>query len=150
MGVKQRKVKSGSSLKRMLRPGILTRVQIAEQITAYLDLPFWDQKRGYCAEALKIIDIILKKVVSALQKGEEVEIKGFGTFKFRTIKARRIKNLVVQNKFCGIKTKEPTLIPETKYVFFQPATTLLALLNKDNPEKTYREKRILSRDISLL
>lgn len=71
-----------------------------------------------------IVEAALKSVVTALQKGEEVEIRGFGSFRFRNRAPRKGRNP---------KTGEKVDVPPKKIPYFKMGKELKALLNEAPP-----------------
>lgn len=71
-----------------------------------------------------IVEAALKSVVTALQKGEEVEIRGFGSFRFRNRAPRKGRNP---------KTGEKVDVPSKKIPYFKMGKELKALLNEAPP-----------------
>ena len=71
-----------------------------------------------------IVEAALKSVVTALQKGEEVEIRGFGSFRFRNRAPRKGRNP---------KTGEKVDVPPKKIPYFKMGKELKALLNESVP-----------------
>ena len=66
------------------------------------------------------MDGIFDRITSAAQRGEEVSLFGFGTFKVAERAARKGRNP---------QTGEPVKIAASKTVRFKPATALKAGLN---------------------
>jgi integration host factor subunit beta len=67
-----------------------------------------------------IVEAALKSIVTALQSGEEVEIRGFGSFRFRNRAPRKGRNP---------KTGEKVDVPPKKIPYFKMGKELKALLN---------------------
>lgn len=67
-----------------------------------------------------IVEAALKSVVSALQNGQEVEIRGFGSFRFRNRAPRKGRNP---------KTGEKVDVPPKKIPYFKMGKELKSLLN---------------------
>jgi integration host factor subunit beta len=67
-----------------------------------------------------IVEAALRSVVSALQNGQEVEIRGFGSFRFRNRAPRKGRNP---------KTGEKVDVPPKKIPYFKMGKELKALLN---------------------
>jgi integration host factor subunit beta len=67
-----------------------------------------------------IVEAALRSIVSALQTGEEVEIRGFGSFRFRNRAPRKGRNP---------KTGEKVDVPPKKIPYFKMGKELKALLN---------------------
>ena len=71
--------------------------------------------------ARELVDGIFDMITGAVQKGEEVSLFGFGTFKVAERAARKGRNP---------QTGEAVKIAASKTVKFKPATSLKAGLNK--------------------
>jgi len=67
-----------------------------------------------------IVAAALRSTVSALQSGQEVEIRGFGSFRFRNRAPRKGRNP---------KTGEKVDVPPKKIPYFKMGKELKALLN---------------------
>jgi len=67
-----------------------------------------------------IVEAALRSIVSALQNGHEVEIRGFGSFRFRNRAPRKGRNP---------KTGERVDVPPKKIPYFKMGKELKALLN---------------------
>ena len=67
-----------------------------------------------------IVEAALRSIVSALQNGQEVEIRGFGSFRFRNRAPRKGRNP---------KTGEKVDVPPKKIPYFKMGKELKALLN---------------------
>jgi len=67
-----------------------------------------------------IVEAALRSVVSALQGGQEVEIRGFGSFRFRNRAPRKGRNP---------KTGEKVDVPPKKIPYFKMGKELKSLLN---------------------
>ena len=73
-----------------------------------------------------IVEAALKSVVNALQNGQEVEIRGFGSFRFRNRAPRKGRNP---------KTGEKVDVPPKKIPYFKMGKELKALLNGQGAEE---------------
>ena len=71
-----------------------------------------------------IVEAALRSIVSALQGGQEVEIRGFGSFRFRNRAPRKGRNP---------KTGERVDVPPKKIPYFKMGKELKALLNTVRP-----------------
>src|SRR5260370_31049442 len=71
-----------------------------------------------------IVEAALKSVVSALQSGQEVEIRGFGSFRFRNRAPRKGRNP---------KTGEKVDVPPKNIPYFKMGRELKLLLNGPAP-----------------
>jgi integration host factor subunit beta len=67
-----------------------------------------------------IVEAALRSIVNALQGGQEVEIRGFGSFRFRNRAPRKGRNP---------KTGEKVDVPPKKIPYFKMGKELKALLN---------------------
>src|ERR1700730_10231917 len=67
-----------------------------------------------------IVDQIFASMVRALQAGDKVEIRGFGTFHTRQRKARAARNP---------RTGAPVAVPPKRVPFFKPSKELKQLVN---------------------
>jgi integration host factor subunit beta len=72
-------------------------------------------------QASIIVEAALKSIVTALQGGEEVEIRGFGSFRFRNRAPRKGRNP---------KTGEKVDVPSKRIPYFKMGKELKALLNE--------------------
>ena len=73
----------------------------------------------------KIFDLIFNEFTEALCRGENIEIRGFGTYKIVKRKARTGRNP---------KSSEIVQIPEKKAIKWKMSKTLLKRLNKNFTE----------------
>ncbi len=71
----------------------------------------------------KAVNAVLATVTESLQKGDKVQLVGFGTFEVRERKARKAKNP---------QTKEDIVIPETKVPAFKAGKGLKDVVAKKN------------------
>jgi len=70
----------------------------------------------------KIIDIIFLEISEALLRGQNIEIRGFGSYKVKTRKARSGRNP---------KNSETIKIPEKKAIKWKMSKTLFNQLNNN-------------------
>ncbi|HUG53278.1 MAG TPA: HU family DNA-binding protein [Vicinamibacteria bacterium] len=73
-----------------------------------------------------IVEAALRSIVNALQGGQEVEIRGFGSFRFRNRAPRKGRNP---------KTGEKVDVPPKKIPYFKMGKELKALLNGQPPSE---------------
>ena len=74
----------------------------------------------------KILEIVFSEIVEALRRGESIEIRGFGSYKVTTRKARIGRNP---------KNSEAVQIPEKKAIKWKMSKILYRRLNKNFTEK---------------
>ena len=82
------------------------------------------EKANVVRGELMRFEAALKSVVGALQNGQEVEIRGFGSFRFRNRAPRKGRNP---------KTGEKVDVPPKKIPYFKMGKELKALLNGGVP-----------------
>ena len=73
----------------------------------------------------KILEIIFFEITEALRRGENIEIRGFGTYKVTKKKARIGRNP---------KNSKPVQIPEKKAIRWKMSKTFFNRLNKNFTE----------------
>ncbi len=68
-----------------------------------------------------IVDAVFTAVLDALQKGDKVELRGFGSFRVRQRRSRSGRNP---------KTGAGVVIPAKKVPYFKPGKELRELINR--------------------
>jgi integration host factor subunit beta len=68
----------------------------------------------------QLIEIIFESIVDSLNKGEKIELRGFGSFRVRHRNARKGRNP---------KTGEPVDIPAKRVAYFKPGKDLKDIVN---------------------
>lgn len=82
---------------------------------------------GYTLKQTQIIvESFFDAIVEALQRGEKIELRGFGSFKVKNRGPRQARNP---------KTGEKVSVPEKRVVHFKPSRELLAQLNSGGQKK---------------
>jgi nucleoid DNA-binding protein len=100
----------------------MTKTEVLDMLSQRLDQSKQESER--------VLDAVLKTVADALQRGEKVDLRGFGTFNIRQTKARQARNP---------RTGEAVSVPAKKVGTFKPSKELSALLNIEvPPEQTER------------
>jgi integration host factor subunit beta len=95
------------------QPIAFTRAKISEAVAGAIDVPRW------YAEA--IVDAIFDGIAGALNRGDKVELRGFGTFTSRQRGAR-----VGRNPKTGVRIDvAPKRVPH-----FKPSRELLQIVNR--------------------
>ncbi|MCO6512539.1 MAG: HU family DNA-binding protein [Aridibacter famidurans] len=69
----------------------------------------------------QLVEIIFDSIVSTLNKGEKIELRGFGSFRVRERNARKGRNP---------KTGEPVEIPAKRVAYFKPGKDLKDIINQ--------------------
>jgi nucleoid DNA-binding protein len=72
-------------------------------------------------EAETGVNLFFQTLKEAIERGEEIELRGFGSFRFRKREARTGRNP---------RTGEPVSVPPKKVLYFKPSKYLKNLINK--------------------
>ncbi|UCC38272.1 MAG: integration host factor subunit beta [Candidatus Aminicenantes bacterium] len=72
-------------------------------------------------EAETGVNLFFETIKEAILRGEEIELRGFGSFRFRQRGARAGRNP---------RTGEPVQVPPKKVLYFKPSKILKKMLNK--------------------
>ena len=97
----------------------MTKADLVEKVTALGDLTRRDGE--------VIVDTIFGSVIGALQKGDKIEIRGFGSFRIRQRNPRIGRNP---------KTGDRVEVPAKKVPYFKPSKELRDLVNPDEAEES--------------
>src|SRR5438067_11283668 len=95
----------------------LTKADLIEEVLNVTELPR--------KESESIVETIFESIIQALQKGEKIEIRGFGSFRTRQRRGR-----VGRNPKTGAKVE----VPAKKIPFFKPSKELKDFVNTANGE----------------
>jgi integration host factor subunit beta len=68
-----------------------------------------------------IVDAVFSSIVEALQRGDKIELRGFGSFRVRHRGSRTGRNP---------KTGEGVLVPAKRVPYFKPGKELRELINR--------------------
>ena len=90
----------------------LTKADLIEEVLRITELPR--------KESETIVETIFDSIIGALQKGEKIEIRGFGSFRTRDRRGRVGRNP---------KTGEKVEVPAKKIPFFKPSKELKDFVN---------------------
>ena len=74
-------------------------------------------------EAETGVNLFFNTIKEALLRGEEIELRGFGSFRFRQRNSRSGRNP---------RTGEPVKVPPKKVLYFKPSKLLKEMINKTN------------------
>ena len=69
-----------------------------------------------------IVDTVFRSIIEALQQGEKIELRGFGSFRLRQREPRKGRNP---------KTGDRVDVPPKKVPYFKPGKELKELINRD-------------------
>lgn len=92
----------------------MTKTDLVEKVAGVTELP----KR----DAELLVEIALGSIIGALQRGEKVEVRGFGSFRVRARRARRGRNP---------KTGAGVGIPAKRVPYFKAGRELKESINGD-------------------
>jgi integration host factor subunit beta len=96
----------------MTKQPTLTKADLIEEVLSLTELPR--------KESETIVETIFDRIIAALQKGEKIEIRGFGSFRTRQRRGR-----VGRNPKTGAKVE----VPAKKIPFFKPSKELKDFVN---------------------
>ncbi len=74
-------------------------------------------------DAERLVEIVFETIIESLNKGEKIELRGFGSFRVRGRGARRGRNP---------KTGEPVSIPAKRIPYFKAGKDLKQLINQNS------------------
>lgn len=72
-------------------------------------------------EAEMGVNLFFETIKAAIERGEEIELRGFGSFRFRQRGARSGRNP---------RTGDPVEVPSKKVLYFKPSKHLKNMINK--------------------
>jgi len=90
----------------------LTKADLIEEVLRTTELPR--------KESETIVETIFESIIESLQKGDKIEIRGFGSFRTRSRRGRVGRNP---------KTGEKVEVPAKKIPFFKPSKELKDFVN---------------------
>ena len=96
----------------MTKQPTLTKAHMIEEVLRVTELPR--------KESETIVETIFESIIDALQKGDKIEIRGFGSFRTRQRRGRMGRNP---------KTGEKVEVPAKKIPFFKPSKELKDFVN---------------------
>ncbi len=91
----------------------MTKADLVNEVARVVDLTKKDSE--------VIVDEVLRSLVEALNRGEKIELRGFGSFRVRQRSSRRGRNP---------KTGESVDIPAKRIPYFKPGKELKELINQ--------------------
>jgi integration host factor subunit beta len=101
----------------MTKQPTLTKADLIEEVLRITELPR--------KESETIVETIFESIIESLQKGEKIEIRGFGSFRTRERRGRVGRNP---------KTGEKVEVPAKKIPFFKPSKELKDFVNTAEAE----------------
>lgn len=100
------------------KPNTITRLELAQEVAKAVGSMMEITNRD--AEA--VVAEIIQSMIDALQEGNEIEIRGFGSFRLRSRRARRGRNP---------KTGESVDVPAKRVVYFKMGKDLKHFLTQN-------------------
>ena len=92
----------------------MTKAELVEDVARAAELTKKDAER--------LVEIVFESIIETLNKGEKIELRGFGSFRVRERGARRGRNP---------KTGDPVDIPAKRVPYFKPGKELKDLINEE-------------------
>ena len=102
----------------------MTKAELVEEVSRVSDLT---KKHSEL-----IVDTVFKSIIDALQRGEKIELRGFGSFRLRQREPRKGRNP---------KTGDKVDVPPKKVPYFKPGKELKELINKEPLAAASRGRR---------
>jgi integration host factor subunit beta len=103
----------------MTKHPTLTKADLIEEVLRISELPR--------KESETIVETIFESIIEALQKGDKIEIRGFGSFRTRERRGR-----IGRNPKTGAKVD----VPPKKIPFFKPSKELKDFVNNSEGDVT--------------
>jgi integration host factor subunit beta len=91
----------------------MIKADLISKISKELDIPKQEAEVG--------VNLFFKAIKDALLRGEEIEVRGFGSFRFRQRTSRSGRNP---------RTGAPVKVPPKKVLYFKPSKLLKEMINK--------------------
>jgi integration host factor subunit beta len=90
----------------------MIKADLVNKIAREMDIPKQEAEEG--------VNFFFHSIKEAILRGEEIEIRGFGSFRFRKRTSRSGRNP---------RTGEPVKVPPKKVLYFKPSKLLKELIN---------------------
>jgi integration host factor subunit beta len=90
----------------------MIKADLVNRIAREMDIPKQEAEEG--------VNLFFHSIKEAILRGEEIEIRGFGSFRFRKRTSRSGRNP---------RTGEPVKVPPKKVLYFKPSKLLKELIN---------------------
>ena len=92
----------------------MTKADLVERVANEADMTKKDAEH--------LVEIIFDTIISTLNKGEKIELRGFGSFRLRSRNSRKGRNP---------KTGESVEIPAKRVAYFKPGKELKEVINQE-------------------
>jgi integration host factor subunit beta len=100
----------------MANGGSMTKAELVEEVSRVSDLT---KKHSEV-----VVETVFRSIIEALQRGEKIELRGFGSFRLRQREPRKGRNP---------KTGDKVDVPPKKVPYFKPGKELKELINQEPP-----------------
>ena len=97
--------------------GSMTKAELVEEVSRVSDLT---KKHSEV-----IVDTVFRSIITALHRGEKIELRGFASFRLRRREPRKGRNP---------KTGDKVDVPPKKVPYFKPGKELKELINQEPPQ----------------
>jgi integration host factor subunit beta len=94
--------------------GSMTKAELVDEVSRVSDLT---KKHSEV-----IVETVFRSIIAALQRGEKIELRGFGSFRLRQREPRNGRNP---------KTGDTVDVPPKKVPYFKPGKELKELINRE-------------------
>jgi len=111
----------------------MTKADLVERVAREADMTKKD--------AEQLVEIIFDSITETLNKGEKIELRGFGSFRVRERNSRKGRNP---------KTGDSVAIPAKRVAYFKPGKELKELINQNDQPVEESADSIISDGGSLL
>jgi len=91
----------------------MVKADLINKIARRMDIPKQEAEQG--------VNLFFQAIKEAILKGEAIEIRGFGSFRFRNRTSRAGRNP---------RTGAPVKVPPKKVLYFKPSKLLKEMINK--------------------
>jgi integration host factor subunit beta len=91
----------------------MIKADLINKISQELNIPKQEAEEG--------VNLFFQTIRDAILAGEEIEIRGFGSFRFRKRTSRSGRNP---------RTGQPVNVPPKKVLYFKPSKLLKEMINK--------------------
>jgi len=95
-----------------MKDSTVTKADLVEEVVRVTELPR--------KESEEVVETVFESIIQALQSGDKIEIRGFGSFRTRSRRGRTGRNP---------KTGEKVEVPAKKIPFFKPSKELKDFVN---------------------
>jgi integration host factor subunit beta len=103
---------SGRREIKMIKASTMTKADLVEEVTRVTELPR--------KESELVVETIFESIIQALQGGDKIEIRGFGSFRTRQRQGR-----IGRNPKTGARVE----VPPKRILFFKPSKELKDFVN---------------------